>query len=172
MYASADSTTRSLGARIGSIHIYAHPIPLPIYPCPIYSPTQPLRPPLAILLANPKPTRSVMGVAVAAGVVRVIRHEVVLVHTVGRKRHRRDAEAGQGVLVPVPPAKPTCVAPCLAIKLSRVRLLAVWFGDWREGDGEGDALPLPGVVARSPGGGKELAHVEARYVGLLAIVGS
>jgi len=104
--------------------------------------------------------------------VVVVLQEKMLKHAVGREGNRSNAESGKRALEAVEAAETASVAPGLTLDLevSRVR------------NGSGlvlnkvnlalgmDILPLPRVVGRRLGVSEELAHVEARDVGLLAIV--
>lgn len=55
-----------------------------------------------------------MSVAVSVAVVVVFEKEV-LEAAVRREGHRRDAQAGEGALEPVPPAEEALVSPCLTV---------------------------------------------------------
>lgn len=104
-------------------------------------------------------------------VVGVLEEEV-LVQAVARKGDRRNAEAREGVLVPVPPAEATCVAPRLAGFGSRGFWLDRGRGGLNRRGYKSHVRPLPRIVARLAGRGQELAHVEARDVGLRLAAGA
>lgn len=59
-------------------------------------------------------------IAVAVAVVVTLKEEV-LVAAVRRKCHRRDTQAGEARLEPVPSREPAAVAPCLTVSRVRTR---------------------------------------------------
>jgi hypothetical protein len=106
--------SRARGLSRPSVHIHRPPYLTTWAVASSANPTQPNPQfPAPFVRDSAIPVRSVGRHAVVA--MFIVLHEEVLVQAVARKDHRRNAEAGEGVLEPVEAAEAAGVAPRLTV---------------------------------------------------------